>query len=121
MQESVIFINGNWKINICRIKKDCKIRDNCHYTGEYRGAVNSIYNLKYSAHRKIPILFHNGSNYDYHFIIKELAKEFEKQLTCSEKNTEKYITFIVLIEKEVTRINKDGENITKNILLITIY
>ena len=23
-------------------------------------------------------IFHNGSNYDYHFIIKELAKKFEK-------------------------------------------
>ena len=26
---------------------------------------------------EIPAAFHNGSNYDYHFIIKELAKEFE--------------------------------------------
>ena len=27
----------------------------------------------------IPIVFHNGSNYDYHFIIKELAEEFEQK------------------------------------------
>ena len=26
---------------------------------------------------EIPVAFHNGSNYDYHFITKELAKEFE--------------------------------------------
>ena len=26
---------------------------------------------------KIPVVFHNGSIYDYHFIIKELANEFE--------------------------------------------
>ena len=31
------------------------------------------------------------------------------------ENTEKYITFTVLIEKEVTRIDKNGEEITKNI------
>ena len=29
---------------------------------------------------KIPINFHNGSNYDYYFIIKELAEEFENNL-----------------------------------------
>ena len=38
----------------------------------------------------IPIVFHNGSNYDYHFIIKELAEEFEKQFTCLGEITEKY-------------------------------
>ena len=32
------------------------------------------------------------------------------------RNTKKYITFIVPTEKEVTRIDKNGEEITKNIL-----
>ena len=27
-------------------------------------------------------LFHNGSNYNYHFIIKELAKEFDGEFSC---------------------------------------
>ena len=36
----------------------------------------------------------------------ELAEEFKKQFTCSGENTEKYITFTVPIEKEVTRIEK---------------
>ena len=52
---------------------------------EYRGAAHSICNLKYSVSEKIPKAFHNGSNYDYHFIIKELAKELGE-------NTEKYIS-----------------------------
>ena len=30
-------------------------------------------NLKYILPKNIPIDFHNGSNYDYHFIIKGLA------------------------------------------------
>ena len=37
--------------------------------------------------------FYRGSNFDYHFIIKELTEEFEKQFTCLGENTEKYITF----------------------------
>ena len=63
-------------------------------------------------------VFHNGSNHDYHFIIKESAEEFKKQFTCLGENTEKYITFTVPIEKEVTRIDKNGEEITKNISYI---
>ena len=35
--------------------------------------------------------------------MKELAEEFEKQLTCLGENTGKYITFTVPIEKEVMR------------------
>ena len=38
------------------------------------------------------IIFYNGSSYYYHFIIKKLAEEFEKQFTCFGENTEKYIT-----------------------------
>ena len=68
--------------------------------------------------KKNPIVFHNGSNYDYHFIIKELAQEFQKQFTCLGENTAKYITFTVPIEKEVTRIDKNGEEIAKNISYI---
>ena len=61
-----------------KVKKYREVRDHCRYTGEYGGAAHSICNLKYSVSKKMPIVFHNGSNYDYHFIIKELAKEFKK-------------------------------------------
>ena len=40
--------------------------------------MHSKCNLKYSMPKKISIAFHNGLNYDYHFITKELAEEFEK-------------------------------------------
>ena len=59
-------------------KKCRKVRDHCHYTGVYRVASHSIYNLKYSVPKKILLVFHNGSNYEYRFIKKELAEEFKK-------------------------------------------
>ena len=40
-------------------------------------------------HKKVLIAFHNGSNYDYHFILKELAEEFKEQFTFVRGNTEK--------------------------------
>ena len=51
-------------------------------------------------------------------MIKELAEEFKKQFTFLEENTEKCITLTVPIEKEVTRINENGEEIAKNISYI---
>ena len=45
-------------------------------------------------------MFHNGSTYDYHFIIKQLAREFKGNFECIGENAEKYITFSVPIKKE---------------------
>ena len=77
-----------------------KVRDHCHYTGKFRGAAHSICNLRYKITKKIPIVFHNGSTYDYHFIIKQLAEDFKGQFECLGENTEKYITFSVPIKKD---------------------
>ena len=41
--------------------------------------------LKYSISKETTLLFHNTSNYDYHFIIKEVAEEFEENLLVLEK------------------------------------
>ena len=115
--KSVIFVK-KIKNKYLKDQKYCKVRDHCHYTGEYGGAAHSISNLQYSVPKKVLIVFYNGSNYDYHFIIKELAEEFKKEFTCLGENTDKYITFTVSIEKEVIRFDKNGEGITKNIYYI---
>ena len=44
-----------------------KVRYHCLYTVKNRGAAHSICNLKYSTLKEIPLIFHNGLNYDYHF------------------------------------------------------
>ena len=75
-----------------------KVKDHCHYTGKYRGAAHSKCNLNYKTVKEIPVLFHNGSVYDYHFIIKYLGRgNFE----CLGENTEKYFSFTVPFKKVI--------------------
>ena len=73
--------------------------------GKYRGAAPNICNLRYKVPKEIRIVFHNGSNYDYHFIIKELVKEFEGNFDCLGENTEKYITFSVPLKEKIENKN----------------
>ena len=82
--------------------------------------MHSICNLKYSLPKKVPTVFHNGSSYDYHFIIKELVKELKKQFTCLGENTKKYINFTVPIEKLRELINM-AKKLKKCMGHITIY
>ena len=65
--------------SVAKVGEHYKVRYYCRYTGEYRGvyAEHTICNLKYSIPEEIIIIFHNGSNYDDHLVIKELAEDFE--------------------------------------------
>ena len=47
-----------------------KVRDHCHYTRKFSGAAHNICNFQHKVSKKSPVVFHNGSAYDYHFIIK---------------------------------------------------
>ena len=69
LQKSVIFIKKNLKINMWKIKLEIVII----IQGKHRVVVHIIYILKYNLPKKIPLDFDNGSNYNYYFIIKELA------------------------------------------------
>ena len=69
--------------------------------------------MRYKIPKEIPVVFHNESTYDYHFIIKELVN-FE----CLGENTEKHITFSVPIKKKIE--NKNIE-ITYKIKFIDSY
>ena len=42
-------------------KKYYKVKNHCHYTGEYRGTAHDIYNLRYKTPKEIPVVFRNGS------------------------------------------------------------
>ena len=59
---------------------------------------HSTCNLNYKIPKKIPVKIHNGSKYDYHFIIKELAGGIKVEFECLGENTEKYSSFSVPIK-----------------------
>ena len=63
-------------------KNKKKVRDHCHYTGKFRGAAHSECDLGYKVPKEIPVVFHNGSTYNYHFIMKQLAEECEGKFEC---------------------------------------
>ena len=57
------------KDNKSKCKVFRKVRDHYHYnTGKFRGAAHNICNRRYNEKREIPVVLHNGSNYDYHLI-----------------------------------------------------
>ena len=85
-------------------QKQKKVRDHCHYTGKFRGAAHSECNLICKAPKEIRVVFHNGSAYDDHFIIKQLAEELEGEFKYLGENAEKYITFSVPLKKENGKI-----------------
>ena len=75
------------------------LRDHCQFTGKYMEAAHNICNLRYN-----------------HFIIKELAKEFEGQFKYLGENTEKY-TNSVPIKKELD----NGKSITYKLKFIESF
>ena len=97
-------------------RESCKVRDHCNYTGKYRGAAHSKCNLQYKLPKEIPVVYHNVSKYDYHFIINKLAKGIDG-ITCLGDDTEKYITFKIPLKKE----NKDGKFITFKLKFIDSF
>ena len=95
---------------------DDKVRDHCHYTGQYRGAAHNICNLKYSKPNNISVFFHNLTGYDSHLIIKKLDATTGK-VECIPNNEEKYISFSKTI-KTGEYINKKGEKKNKNFKIV---
>ena len=102
------------------IKTKKKVRDHYHHTGKFRGAAHSECNLRYNASKEFPIIIHNAG-YDTHFIINQLAIEFDGEINCIGDNMENYITFSVPTKREVINNNVDKKTITRKLKFIDSY
>ena len=67
---------------LAKDKNHQKIWEHCYFTGRCRGAAHSICNQRFNVPNEITVVFHNGSNTDYHFIMKELENDFKGQFEC---------------------------------------
>ena len=75
MQNYVTFVETILK-KPSKTINDWKFRDHCNYTLNYRVAVRSICNLRFSVPNEIPIVFHKRF-------------KFERQFECLGRSTQK--------------------------------
>lgn len=78
---------------------DETVIDHCHITTKARSKLHSGCNLLLRTPRFCPVFLHNGSNYDFSFILPEFAKR-KIRLTCIPKTQEKFISFSAHIRSE---------------------
>ena len=73
-------------------EKNVKVRDHCHITGKYRGASCNNCNLLCRTPTFVPVIMHNLSGYDSHFIVKEMGFS-DSRVEVIPNTEEKYISF----------------------------
>lgn len=83
-----------------------RVRDHSHLTGEYRGSAHANCNLQYQEARYIPVVFHNLSNYDAHFIVEKLASLVPGNVSIVPQNDQLYISFTKIIPSHNTKVFK---------------
>lgn len=82
------------------------VRDHSHITGAYRGSAHNECNLKYQESRCIPVIFHNLSHYDAHFIVKKLAMNVDGPISVIPLNDELYISFTKVFPNNTRKFEK---------------
>ena len=69
-----------------------KVRDHCHITDKFRGAVHWDCNINFQLTKKVPVIFHNLRGNDSHLIFNELDK-FDLKISIIPNGLEKCMAF----------------------------
>ena len=113
--------------HICQMKidtndpKNMKVRDHCHFTGNFRGAAHNSCNLMYRTVKRIPVFFHNLSRYDAHIIFQSLIKmKGVKAPNVVAKGLENFIAFSIgklYFKDSLQFLNASLDKLVKNLHL----
>ncbi|CAH0547067.1 unnamed protein product [Brassicogethes aeneus] len=93
------------KCHICNkyfIQGDVIVRDHNHQNGQFRGFAHRVCNLNYKNTFMVPVVFHNLTKYDSHFLIKDLANF--SRISLLPINKEKYISFTIYDNETIIKL-----------------
>ena len=90
---------------------DDKVRDHCHFSGQYRGAAHNSCNLQCRKPMILPVVFHNLQGYDAHLFIRQLSS-IPGELNCIPSTEEKYISFSKKIKVDEYKSKRTGETVS---------
>ena len=95
-----------------------KVRDHDHLTGIYRGPACNRCNINYKLPRFIPVVLHNLSGYDAHFIVPELGRD-KGAIDVLATSTEKFISFSKKVGKLKLRFLDSFRFMSSSLLKLT--
>ena len=108
VKTSATFAKKCLNINILMIKAMAKLRTIVIMLVNIEVLCIAYVILTFSKSEEILVVFHDGLNHIYHFIIKQVAKEFEVEFNSLGDNTKKYKSFSVPVTKKVKRVDENG-------------
>jgi len=101
-----------------------KCRDHNHYTGRYLGAACQDCNLNRQKEKRMPIFLHNGSKYDFHFIIQALNRKDVGNIRVLPYNGEhfrtisfkgfKFVDSLAFLQASLAQLSSDLSNTDHN-------
>ena len=95
---------------------DEKVRNHCHVTGKFKGAVHRNCNVNFQLTKKIPVIFHDLKGYESPLIFFELNK-FDIKINVIRNGLEKYIAFFLnkVFIDSMQFINSSLDKLVKNL------
>lgn len=112
-QQEIFDFNNSTHCCICEksfAEGELKVHHHDHFTSMYVGAAHRDCNILYQTDSFIPVVSHNLSGYDSHFIIQKLCTLYPGKVSLLPFNKEKYKSFTKTLSVELTDKNDSDKD-----------